>query len=1062
LILLAIDEVGWLNLVALNNLGHVVGWGGGPRVDWRDLAAHAEGLICATGSPGAGLLSPFFERAPDDETRAAALAAARRLAAIYPGRLYLELAYLGYATDKLANLGLVALAERLDLPVVATNAVRFATREQALAHHLLGVIGGARRAAGAISAAGRASAGFGRAGESPAFTVESLRSRAYLKTPREMAALFGRKPEALRATLEIARRCRFRLPLAEDVPPDRRYAAAYFFPSALEQREQATTALRDTATKSLAGRYGDEGRGVPPPEAEERLREELATICAHGLQELLLAAHEVAGFCAGRNVPLRARGSTTSSLVAWALGLVDLCPLDHGLPAATFLYRDRRDVPDLDLEVAAGRDAAVRIFLLRPSTLDGQARLADDGYPLARELPHVRAVRVGMKVAFGPRNAIRQVGQALGAGGAAVNALARHVPLLSAKGAVEAALARAPELGLPGVSPHVEPYQTILDVAAALEELPQRFGPHPTGMIVAPGSENEEPRTKNEERERADRRFLKSTRSGETSGPAQEDAVVPGLLHWLPAQWVGAAAGGANDADDGHGSAPAAPPGGAQPALACQWDKDDLAALGVGKIDVNASAGLARGAGAPRPEDSREAARQRDAARRLLAAGDTLCVSFLESWGCRKLLQRASEAHAAAGAPGFAVETIEDLAQLLALRRPGAGSAEQEDAYLAVKFGHASPDYPHPAMGAVLDATHGQVLYSEQITELVKLLGVEHGQAEQFRHTVNGGGFAVRERLEQSIRASAETRGWRDQQIDAVLALVRRRQGYLFNHGHALAYAATAFREAALKAGPQTAPAFFAAALDHGGSTHYGLGMAVEEARRRRVRLLPPCVNRSADRYVVERVEDEQTGESGEPAAAIRVPLAAIRGLSRGVAEHVLAVRAAFGPFAGLLDFAARVDRRIVDRHDLLLLVKVGAFAFTGVSRAGLTLAEQVYAAGADLARSHDGDPQGMTPLEEDLAAGAARYLDVEEWPAETLAAIDLARSAGYTAVMSHRSGETEDTTIADLAVATGCGQIKTGAPSRSDRVAKYNQLLRIEEALGGDAEFPGRSAFRA
>jgi enolase len=80
----------------------------------------------------------------------------------------------------------------------------------------------------------------------------------------------------------------------------------------------------------------------------------------------------------------------------------------------------------------------------------------------------------------------------------------------------------------------------------------------------------------------------------------------------------------------------------------------------------------------------------------------------------------------------------------------------------------------------------------------------------------------------------------------------------------------------------------------------------------------------------------------------------------------------------------------------------------------------------------------------------------------ETLAAIDMARQAGYTAVMSHRSGETEDTTIADLAVATGCGQIKTGAPSRSDRVAKYNQLLRIEEQLGGDAEFPGRSVFRS
>jgi enolase len=78
----------------------------------------------------------------------------------------------------------------------------------------------------------------------------------------------------------------------------------------------------------------------------------------------------------------------------------------------------------------------------------------------------------------------------------------------------------------------------------------------------------------------------------------------------------------------------------------------------------------------------------------------------------------------------------------------------------------------------------------------------------------------------------------------------------------------------------------------------------------------------------------------------------------------------------------------------------------------------------------------------------------------ETLEAIRIAREAGYATVISHRSGETEDTTIADLAVATGAGQIKTGAPSRSDRVAKYNRLLRIEEELGGSAQFPGLNAF--
>ena len=79
----------------------------------------------------------------------------------------------------------------------------------------------------------------------------------------------------------------------------------------------------------------------------------------------------------------------------------------------------------------------------------------------------------------------------------------------------------------------------------------------------------------------------------------------------------------------------------------------------------------------------------------------------------------------------------------------------------------------------------------------------------------------------------------------------------------------------------------------------------------------------------------------------------------------------------------------------------------------------------------------------------------------ETLKAVDMAHRAGFTNVMSHRSGETEDTTIADLAVATNCGQIKTGSLARSDRLAKYNQLIRIEEELGDIAEYAGHSILR-
>jgi enolase len=121
-------------------------------------------------------------------------------------------------------------------------------------------------------------------------------------------------------------------------------------------------------------------------------------------------------------------------------------------------------------------------------------------------------------------------------------------------------------------------------------------------------------------------------------------------------------------------------------------------------------------------------------------------------------------------------------------------------------------------------------------------------------------------------------------------------------------------------------------------------------------------------------------------------------------------------------------------------------------------LGEQVQIVGDDLFVTN---PER---LEDGIAKGAANALLVKVNQigtlSETLDAVTLAHSSGYRCMMSHRSGETEDTTIADLAVATGCGQIKTGAPARSERVAKYNQLLRIEENLGDAARYAGDLAF--
>ncbi len=133
---------------------------------------------------------------------------------------------------------------------------------------------------------------------------------------------------------------------------------------------------------------------------------------------------------------------------------------------------------------------------------------------------------------------------------------------------------------------------------------------------------------------------------------------------------------------------------------------------------------------------------------------------------------------------------------------------------------------------------------------------------------------------------------------------------------------------------------------------------------------------------------------------------------------------------------------------------------WVGWSRLSEGLGDRVQLVGDDLFVTN------IERLGRGIAAGVANSILVKVNQigtlSETLDAVDLAARAGYTAVMSHRSGETEDTTIADLAVATNCGQIKTGAPARSDRVAKYNQLLRIEEELGEFAVYRGGNSLAA
>jgi DNA polymerase-3 subunit alpha len=495
LILLAIDESGWLSLVGLANRGFLAGADRGrPRVDRHDLEDFSEGVIALTGMPGGGgILSAAIEHSANPAEPIEAYGLTRRLMELYPGRLYLELAYHHNPLEKLVNRGLIAIAQRMELPLVATGGVRFARPEDAMAHKLLEAIGKGTRADGVLGYPGRD--GY----DLPTLTVEATRAQAYLKSPQHMWHTFSQLPAALDASVEIAERCQFRLPLRRSrLAAERREPLGPALLFGLEPvRGVGEQQLTKLVEQALPARFAElyPGRGEPSPDVLEQVSEELRTICGSDLAELLLFAHDVGRFCSERGIPLAARGSATSSLVVWALGLSELCPLDYGLDGSMFCHEGRDDLPDLDLEVSSLHEAAVSAFVQHCGTLHSQSPPREDNL-----FPTLRSVRVGVHVSMGARQAVRSVGAALGMEAPRVNTVARQVPLLSSPGAIDNIMTHAPELGYADAGAGVEPYNTLVRVAGQLEGLPHRYGAHPSAYTFS--------------------------------------FYGPGVLAWLPAQWV--------------------------------------------------------------------------------------------------------------------------------------------------------------------------------------------------------------------------------------------------------------------------------------------------------------------------------------------------------------------------------------------------------------------------------------------------------------------------------------------------------------------------------------------
>lgn len=428
LVLLAQDEAGYRNLVRLVSLQALEGRN--PTLD--DLAAHSRGLFALTGGPGGAVAQALANPAAAAEL----LGQYRDL--FGAGSVAVELQDHGLAEERRISQGLVELARRLDLPVVATNGCRYVRREDADAYEVLRCIG----AGCTLQDPGR-----------PRLPNQEY----YLKPAREMEALFGCElPEALRITRQIAERCVFRLAggslhLPVYRPLD---AAGQELPVSPERH------LRDLCRQRLTQRYpGGAGAAVL-----ERLEHELQLIERLGFASYFLIVADFVGFARQQGIAVGpGRGSGAGSLVAYLLGITDIDPLHYGLVFERFLNPERVDWPDFDIDFCYERRGEVIDYVRRRYGSDRVAQVITFG-------------------TLGARAALRDVGRVLGYPAAEVDRLARRIPAepgITLEKALESDSELRSALADPGA-------QRWWDLARAVEGLPRHASVHAAGVVITP------------------------------------------------------------------------------------------------------------------------------------------------------------------------------------------------------------------------------------------------------------------------------------------------------------------------------------------------------------------------------------------------------------------------------------------------------------------------------------------------------------------------------------------------------------------------------------------------
>jgi DNA polymerase-3 subunit alpha len=405
----------------------------------------------------------------------------------------------------------------------------------------------------------------------------------------------------------------------------------------------------------------------------------------------------------------------------------------------------------------------------------------------------------------------------------------------------------------------------------------------------------------------------------------------------------------------------------------------------------------------------------------MLGEGAATGVFQLESTGMRSTLRAMKP------------DTLEDIIALVSLYRPGP--MENIPTYIERKQGLQEPDYLHPLLEGVLKETYGVIIYQEQVMQIAQILsGYSLGEADLLRRAM---GKKKKEEMDQQRKRFIS--GAKEKNVDAAKAssifdLVQKFAGYGFNKSHAAAYAYIAYQTAWLKA---NYPAeFLAASMSLDRANTDKLAMFLKEARRTKVEVLPPHINHSKADFSVKD-------------GAIVYAMSAIKNVGEGAMAHIADERSENGPFKDLIDFAERVDLKLIGKRSLENLARAGALDGLSASRAqGVASAELLLRASAAHQQEQQSDQGGLFALESAPALAKPKLPVVEEWVPQVR--LDEERAAVGFYFSGHPLDDYE-TELKRLNVVAYCDAVARAKAGRSAfQMAGVIRTVRMRRSKSG------------